>query len=130
MKEKQNYVNEADLKEDVRILYETGEFPERLAKNLQEMVEHILTCRKFNGYTQDWKDEMKGDALLALISTLKAKKYDSTRPNTKVFSWASKVIFNQFYYWLDKKRRKMRQESKIVQDMITCGNTTTKEEME
>lgn len=125
--EKINYVNEADLKEDVRTLYETGEFPERLARNLQEMVNRICTSRRFNGYTEDWKTEMKGVAMVALMKTLNERKYDLDRTDTKFFSWASKVIFNQFYMWLDKKRRQVKREALIQDQLIVDGNTYTKE---
>ena len=114
---KVNYVSEDELKEDVRILYETNVFPERLAKNLQSMCDHICNSHRFSGYTFDWKEEMKSQAILTLVRFLNERKYDNTRPNTKVFSWATKVIFLQFLCWLEKKNRKLKQEKKIQEEM-------------
>lgn len=125
-KAKVNYVNEADLKEDVRILYETGQFPDRLARNLQEMVNRICESKRFGGYTDDWKAEMKGAAIMALIKTLNEKRYDPNRPNTKFFSWASKVIFNQFYMWLVKRRNQLKHEEVVKNQLIVDDRTFTK----
>lgn len=127
--EKINYVNEADLKEDVRTLYETGEFPERLARNLQEMVNRICGSRRFNGYTEDWKEDMRSNALQALVKTLNERKYDLDRKDTKFFSWASRVIFNQFYMSLAKRKRQVKHDAEIKAQIIVNGNTYTKEAM-
>lgn len=122
--EKTNYVNEADLKEDVRTLYETGKFPDRLARNLQEMVNRICESRRFSGYTDDWKTEMKGAAILALVQTLNQRKYDPSRPNTKFFSWATKVIYNQFYNWLVKKKRQLKHDADVQAQMLIDGEVS------
>lgn len=116
-KAKVNYVNEADLQEDVRTLYETGEFPDRLTNGLMKMVDGILHSRRFCFYTPDWKEEMKGNALAALVSTLSEKRYDPTRENSKFFSWATKVIFNQFYNTIETKKRDNRHKQKYIEDM-------------
>lgn len=121
---KENYVNEDDLKEDVRTLYETGEFPDRLAKNLQEMVNRICESRRFNGYTDDWKTEMKGAAIMALIKTLNEKRYDPSHPNTKFFSWATKVIYNQFYNWLSKRKRQLKHDADVQAQLIIDGEVS------
>lgn len=115
--EKTNYVNEEDLKEDVRILYETGEFPERFTQGLMKMVDGILHSRRFCFYTPDWKEEMKGNALAALVTTLSEKRFDLNKPNAKFFSWATKVIFNQFYNTIETKKRDNRHKQKLVEDM-------------
>lgn len=114
-----DYVNEADLKEDVGTLYETGVFPDRLAKGLMEITVRILRSRKFNGYTEDWKEEMKGNALTALMKCLKEKRYDNTRPNTKVFSWATRVVFNQFTYTIRKKKSEIEKRKKYIEEALT-----------
>ena len=125
--EKTNYVDEADLQEDVRTLYEIGYFPERLATNLQAMVDRICESRRFSGYTEDWKTEMKGTAMMALLKALGERKYDPTRPNSKFFSWASKVIFNQFYGWLVKKKRQVRHEEEVKSQFIIDEKTFTED---
>ena len=102
------YVHEADLQEDIAKLYETGEFPDRLTKGLMDMVEGIIHGRRFWGYTDDWKEDMRSNALQALVLSLNEKRYDPTQPNTRFFSWATKVIYNQFYNTLNKKRRELK----------------------
>lgn len=121
------YFNESEAREDVQTLYETGEFPERLARNLQEMVNRICGSRRFNGYTEDWKEDMRSNALQALVKTLNERKYDFTRPNTKFFSWATRVVFNQFYMSLAKKKRQVKHDAEIQAQLIVDGNTYTKE---
>lgn len=116
-KAKVNYVNEADLQEDVRTLYETGEFPERLTNGLMKMVDGILHSRRFCFYTPDWKEDMKSNALAALVTTLSAKRFDLNKPNAKFFSWASRVIFNQFFNTVTSKKRDMERQRKYIEGM-------------
>jgi hypothetical protein len=113
-----NYVEEKDLQEDVRTLYATGEFPDRLSNGLVKMVDGVLRSRRFHGYSEDWKEEMRSNALAALVSTLHAKRYDNTRPNTKFFSWATRVIFNQFHYYIDRKKREERNLKQYIDERI------------
>jgi DNA-directed RNA polymerase specialized sigma24 family protein len=120
---KVNYVEESELREDVEKLYATGEFPERLATNLQSLVEHICSSRRFFGYTADWKEEMKSAATIALVTTLNARKFDLDREGGKVFTWATKVVFNQFYYWLRRKKREAVKDREIEQHLIDTGKT-------
>lgn len=119
-KDKINYVEEADLQEDVRTLYETGNFPERLTKALMDMVEGIIHSRRFCFYTADWKDDMKSNALTALVTTLNEKRYDITRTDTKFFSWATRVIFNQFYNTIAAKKREIKHQRKYIEEMPEC----------
>ena len=116
-KAKVNYVNEADLQEDVRTLYETGEFPDRLTKALMDMVDGILHSRRFCFYTPDWKEDMKSNALAALVTTLSEKRFDLNKPNAKFFSWASRVIFNQFLNTATSKKRDMEHQRKYIEGM-------------
>lgn len=113
------YFNESEAREDVQTLYETGAFPERLGNTLMALVEGVAHHRRFINYTSDWKDEMKGNAIAALMKTLTDKRYDFTRPNTKFFSWATRVVFNQFYNTLKKKRNELKKSMKYRKDS-TC----------
>ena len=125
--EKRNYVEEKDLKEDVAALYETGEFPDRLVKNLIAMVDHVLSSHRWSFYTLDWKEEMRTDAIESLVRFLLERRYDPAYPNTKVFNWASTVIFMRFRWIAQKLTKEFIRKKQLEDFILTCATNEERE---
>ena len=73
------YVSEADLYNGVLQLYETGEFPEKLAADLLKMCQRIITSRRFHDYSDTLKEEAVSSASVKVCQMLMKHKYDPYR---------------------------------------------------
>ena len=103
------YVHESDLWEDVMKLYETGEFPERLARSILVMATHIVdTWVRFRNYDEVVREDCKSRAIMKCCAGLLNHKFDPNR-GSKVYSWLCRVIINESLQEVEKenKRRKV-----------------------
>jgi hypothetical protein len=114
------YVSEAELWQDTLNLYETGEFPERLAVNITKMVQRILTSRRFNGYTDVVKEEAQSAAISRAVTKLMEHKFDPKR-GSKVYSWLSRLIINECLQTVLKENKRQKQYEEYVEDCIARG---------
>lgn len=87
------YVSEADLYENVTILYETGEFTKKLSDDLMRMCRRIVGAKRFDSCSDILREEMISSAFAHVCLRLIQRKYDFHR-GSKVYSWASRVIIN------------------------------------
>lgn len=114
-KEVEYYVSEAELLEDTLHLYETGDFPERLALSLQRMVDHMVnTWKRFRQYDELAREEMQSRGLLQVVKGLMNKKYDPKR-GSKVYSWATRVIYNEFLQVILKENKRRERFNKFAE---------------
>jgi hypothetical protein len=111
------YVSEADLYAGVMHLYETGEFPEALAADLLKMCRRILSSRRFHGYPDTLKEEMVSSASIKVCRQLELKKYDPTR-GSKVYSWATRVIMNEYLQTIRREEVRQKRFDKLVENSI------------
>ena len=114
------YVSEADLYSGVLSLYETGEFPEKLASDLLKMCQRIITSRRFHGYPDTLKEEMVSAASVKVCQQLQRRKYDPYK-GSKVYSWATRVILNEMLQMILKEESKRRKWDRMVEDAIANG---------
>ena len=114
------YVSEADLYSGVMELYETGEFPEKLAEDLLKMCRRIVTSRRFFAYPDILKEEMVSCSSCKVCRMLQLHKYDPKR-GSKVYSWASRVILNECLQVISREDVRTRRMAKYVEEVKTRG---------
>lgn len=115
------YVSEADLYAGVLKLYETGEFPEALAKDLLKMCKRIITSRRFHGYDDMVKEEAVSSASIRVCQQLQRHKYDPYK-GSKVYSWATRVILNEMLQVLLREETKRKKWEKMLEDVKANGD--------
>lgn len=115
------YVSEADLYSGVLTLYETGEFPEKLAADLLKMCKRIVTSRRFFGYPDTLKEEMVSVASIKVCQQLQNRRYDPYK-GSKVYSWATRVIINEMLQTILKEEAKKRKWERMLEDVKANGD--------
>lgn len=88
------YVTEKDLWDDTIKLYETGQFPERLAKNILKMSKRIVGARRWDSCSDLLREEMISKSYTHACVQLINKKYNP-KSGSKVYSWLTRVIINE-----------------------------------
>lgn len=114
------YVSEADLYSGVLSLYETGEFPDKLASDLLKMCKRIITSRRFFGYPDTLKEEMVSVASIKVCQQLQNHRYDPYK-GSKVYSWATRVILNEMLQTIVKEEAKRRKWERMLEDVKANG---------
>lgn len=116
------YVHESELWEDTMHYYETGEFPDRLAKSLLRMAEHMVnTWKRFRNYDDMVREEMISQAVSHIVYRLMTKRFDPKR-GTKVYSFATRVIYNECLQVALKENKRREKFLKYAEYSNTYGD--------
>lgn len=102
--EKENYVQPAVFKEQIKQYYETDEMTNELACNLNKIASGLSYSPNFINYTKGWKDDMVGDALVKMYAALKYKKY-KFKKETNPFSYFTTIAWNAFINRIKKEQK-------------------------
>lgn len=98
------YVSSKLFREQLGIYYENDKMTNELATNIVKIAEGLSYNWRFINYTQSWKDEMVGDAIVKMYSALESKKFniDST---FNPFSYFNQIAWNAFSNRIKKEKR-------------------------
>ena len=114
------YVHESEMWEDTMHLYETGEFPERLANSLMMMTDRMVnTWDRFRKYDELTRDEMQSRAIAHVTKKLMEKKFNP-KHGSKVYSWCTRVIMNECLQVANKENRRREKMKEIAEYMDVC----------
>ena len=79
MKEnKQNYLDAQDLYDQYKKSVEDGQCTERLGELFLTLTDHMLRSPNFNRYTKEVKEDLRGQAIVKLMKSLKTVKLSLT----------------------------------------------------
>lgn len=95
---------------------EEGEVSNELAQIFIKMVDNLIYARQFINYSDDWKAEMKSDALYNCIRYAGSFK-ESKGMNP--FAYYTRTIINAFIMRIKKEKTKDLREDKIRRDAYT-----------
>jgi DNA-directed RNA polymerase specialized sigma24 family protein len=98
------YVSSKLFREQLTKYYEDDKMTNELATNVVKIAEGLSYNWRFINYTQSWKDEMVGDAIVKMYSALEDKKFkiDST---FNPFSYFNQIAWNAFSNRIKKEKR-------------------------
>lgn len=98
------YVSEKELWEDVFTLYETEQFPDRLAKNVLKMAQRIVNAKRWDSCSDLLREEMVSRSYAHACLKLIEKKYDP-KNGSKVYSWLTRVLINECLKAIERDQR-------------------------
>lgn len=111
MKQRNNYIDRAELHSEMKAYKDTGVISERLGQLFITMVDHILGHSNFRNYTADLKEEMKSHALLLLIKY--SHNCDAYERNARqTFNYITTIVMNACKQILQKyyKQQNLKRE--------------------
>lgn len=106
-KTKKNYVNNAELRQELIHLEQTDEFSDKLHLMFWEMCNRIASKPRFFSYT--WKEDMITAAYLRCVRY--AKSFDTNRTNP--FGYFTTTIHNCFFKYRETEMK--YQDSKWIE---------------
>jgi hypothetical protein len=98
------YVNPALFKSELEKYYKSDIMTEGLALNIKKIAQGLSYNWRFIEYTNDWREEMVGDAVIKMYAALTGKKFriDSTY---NPFSYFNAIAWNAFTNRIKKENR-------------------------
>lgn len=116
------YVRESELWEDTMHYYETGDFPERLAESFLRMATHMVnTWKRFRNYDDILREDMISQASNHAIDRIMKKKFDPKR-GCKVYSFATRVIYNECVSIVSKENKRREKFQKYAEYANAYGD--------
>lgn len=105
-KKKEYYINSKEFKQQIVDFYESGEEipPDRLVEDLRKIAEGLSFNWRFIKYTQTWKEDMVGDAIIKMFAALKKKQYN-IESDYNPFSYFNTIAWNAFSNRIKKENR-------------------------
>jgi len=115
---KHYYVNNEELYANMKVYREAkrkGKDPDRktdnyIGKCIIDIVEHMITLPNFSGYTEQWKQEMKNDAIRNCV--IACKTFDPKKSKSP-FSFFTMVTWNAFIHRIkiEKKQNAIKHKN-------------------
>jgi len=99
---KKSYTNE--FMAEIEKYYATDKMTNELASHIVKIAEGLSYNWRFINYTNSWKEEMVGDAIIKMYSALEGKKYDVTI-GFNPFSYFNQIAWNAFTNRIKKENR-------------------------
>lgn len=98
------YVSSKLFREQLTKYYEDDKMTNELAENIVKIATGLSYNWRFVQYTQTWKDEMIGDAIVKMYMALEDKKFriDST---FNPFSYFNQIAWNAFSNRIKKEKK-------------------------
>lgn len=100
--QKKSYTN--DFMTEIEKYYNTDIMTNELASYIVKIAEGLSYNWRFINYTNSWKEEMVGDAIIKMYSALEGKKYDVTI-GFNPFSYFNQIAWNAFTNRIKKENR-------------------------
>jgi hypothetical protein len=98
------YVSSKLFREQLTKYYQDDNMTNELALNVVKIAEGLSYNWRFINYTQSWKDEMVGDAIVKMYSALEDKKFD-IESTYNPFSYFNQIAWNAFSNRIKKEKR-------------------------
>jgi DNA-directed RNA polymerase specialized sigma24 family protein len=95
-----NYVNNAELLEEVRKYKNTGVQSEALGNMVLKIATKYADKGSFAGYS--WKDDMIGEAVLTCVKYM--HNFDTEKEKPNAFAYFSKIVHNAFLNFISKQK--------------------------
>jgi hypothetical protein len=99
---KKSYTNE--FMTEIEKYYNTDKMTNELASYIVKIAEGLSYNWRFINYTNSWKEEMVGDAIIKMYSALEGKKYDISI-GFNPFSYFNQIAWNAFTNRIKKENR-------------------------
>jgi DNA-directed RNA polymerase specialized sigma24 family protein len=104
MNGKTMYVKEEIFRKQLAEYYENDVMTNELAMNVMNIANGLARNHRFNGYSNNWKDDMIGDAIQKMYSALERKSFrlDST---FNPFAYFNRIAWNAFTNRIRKEKQ-------------------------
>ena len=106
------YVNPEDLKSDLLEYQQSGVISEELGKKLILIAERFSRKWNLNGYTNNYKGDFIGDAILRMV--VQIDKIDLSHPKCNPFSYLSTTCENAIKAFFNKENKYNRAKDTLT----------------
>lgn len=110
------FVDNKEFLEELEKFKENKEISDNLAAIYIKMVENLLYSRQFINYSEDWKAEMKSDAI---YNCVRYTKSFNTEKGMNPFAYYTRTIINAFIMRIKKEKTNDMREDKIRKEAYT-----------
>lgn len=112
------YINSKEFKQQIVDFYESGEEipPDELVEDLKKIAEGLSFNWRYIKYTQTWKEDMIGDAIIKMFAALKKKQYNIDS-GYNPFSYFNTIAWNAFSNRIKKENRQHKGLSEYRQQV-------------
>jgi hypothetical protein len=98
------YVNSKLFRQQLTEFYESNKMTNELAGNIVKIGEGLSYNWRFISYTNSWKEEMVGDAIVKMYAALESKKF-KLESEFNPFSYFNQIAWNAFSNRIKKEKK-------------------------
>lgn len=118
-KKSANYIDPAELESEIVSWQQTGKMSDQLGRLFLTLVRNVAKRMNFIAYSNFWKEEMEGNAILTLCKY--AKHFDSNHPRKNVFSYCTKIVYRAFQQILSDEKLRGQVNREIFEEKKNSG---------
>jgi len=113
-----DFIKPKEFKKQIVAFYESGAEipPDELVEDLKLIAEGLSFNWRFIKYTQTWKEDMIGDAIIKMFAALKKKQFN-IESSYNPFSYFNTIAWNAFSNRIKKENRQHKGLSEYRQQV-------------
>lgn len=121
-KKNEYYVNEHEFRAQLQAYYDSDMMTNDLGVTLQKIAEGLSYNHRFIRYSQSWREDMVGDAIVKMYSALEKKLYNIDSAFNP-FSYFNRIAWNAFANRI-KKEKGQHEGLNDYKDMVYMESMT------